>query len=146
MVAALRTVGELRVRYGDTDAMGVVYYANYLRYFEAARVEYLRLLGQDYRAIEAGGIVMAVVEAVCRYHLPARFDDLLTLGCRITNVRRSTFRFEYALARQPDGARVASGYTEHACLSRQSLRPVRMPADLARRIEVFEAPESELGG
>ena len=73
--------------------MGVVYYANYLRYFEAARVEYLRLLGQDYRAIEAGGIVMAVVEAVCRYHLPARFDDLLSLGCRVSDLRRATFRW-----------------------------------------------------
>jgi len=134
----LRTVGELRVRYGDTDAMGVVYYANYLRYFEAARVEYLRRLGQDYRAIEASGIIMVVTQTACRYHLSARFDDLLTLGCRVTGMRRSSFRFEYDLRRAADDARIATGWTEHACLARETLRPVRLPAELARAIDAFE--------
>jgi acyl-CoA thioester hydrolase len=134
----MRRVGELRVRYGDTDAMGVVYYANYLRYFEAARVEYLRELGHDYRGIEASGVVVAVTEAVCRYHAPARFDDALGLHCRIVNLRGASLRFEYEIRRQPDGALLSSGYTDHACLSKPSLRPTRVPPDLRAAIAAFE--------
>jgi acyl-CoA thioester hydrolase len=134
----MRRVGELRVRYGDTDAMGVVYYANYLRYFEAARVEYLRLLGHGYRGIEESGVVVAVTEAVCRYHAPARFDDALGLHCRITNLRGASLRFEYEIRREPDGLMLSSGYTDHACLARATLRPVRVPPDLRSAIQAFE--------
>ena len=65
----------LRVRYGDTDQMGVAYYANYLRWFEIGRAEMLRALGTSYREVEADGLSLPVVEARCRYHKPARYDD-----------------------------------------------------------------------
>jgi acyl-CoA thioester hydrolase len=138
----VRVVAELRVRYGDTDAAGLVYYANYLRYFEAARVEYLRQLGQTYREIEAGGVVMAVTQAICRYHAPARFDDLLALSCRIADLRRASFAFEYEIHRLPDGVLIASGRTEHACVDRETLRPVRMPEPLRALVAAFEAGPS----
>ncbi len=135
----MRLVAEQRVRYGDTDTMGVVYYANYLRYFEAARVEYLRELGHDYRQMEAGGIVVAVIEAVCRYHVPARFDDLIALHCGVTDMRRASFAFEYEIRRLPDRTLLSSGRTVHACLQRDTLRPVRVPEPLRLAIEAFEA-------
>jgi acyl-CoA thioester hydrolase len=135
----MRRVGELRVRYGDTDAMGVVYYANYLRYFEVARVEYLRELGHDNRANEEGGVVVAVTETTCRYHAPARFDDLLGLHCRIVNPRGAALTFEYEIRREPDGTLLSSGHTAHACLSKPALRPVRIPPELRAAIEAFEA-------
>jgi acyl-CoA thioester hydrolase len=135
----MRPVAELRVRYGDTDMMGIVYYANYLRYFEIARVEYLRLLGRDYRAIEREGIAMAVTEATCVYHLPARFDDLLTLHCRVSDLRRATLTFRYEIRRQPDADLVTRGHTVHACLDRATFRPTRIPEDIRQAVEAFEA-------
>jgi acyl-CoA thioester hydrolase len=135
----MRTVAAQRVRYGDTDSMGVVYYANYLRYFEVARVEYLRMLGQNYREIEAGGLVVAVVEATCRYHQPARFDDLLALRCGVSDLQRSRFHFDYEVRRMPDETLVASGRTLHACLDKCTLRPVRVPEELIQAIRSFEA-------
>jgi acyl-CoA thioester hydrolase len=134
----VRVVAELRVRYGDTDAMGVVYYANYLRYFEVARVEYLRLLGHDYRALEEDGFVIAVTEASCRYLAPARFDDLVTLGCRVSELKRASLAFEYELRRQPDDALLATGRTVHACLQKPQLRPTRYPEALRRSIGALE--------
>jgi acyl-CoA thioester hydrolase len=119
--------------------MGVVYYANYLAYFEAGRVEYLRAAQADYRSIEEGGAVAAVTRAECRYHAPARFDDLLAVACRVAGIRRATMRFEYEIRREPDGALIAEGYTEHACLDRQTLRPVRVPAVVRDAIARFQA-------
>ena len=118
---------EVRVRYADTDAMGVVYYANYLAYFEIGRVELLRAIASDYRAIEESGVVAAVTRADCRYRMPAKFDDLLAIHTRIATVGRATMRFEYEIRREPDGALIADGYTEHACLDRRTLRPTRVP-------------------
>ena len=144
MPAAALSLRDVRVRYGDTDQMGVVYYANYLRYFEVARVEYLRLLGHDYRSMEQDGIVVAVTEAVCRYHQPARFDDLLQLRCRIVDVRRASLAFEYEIVREPERTLLASGRTVHACLQRDSLRPTRVPEELRLAIDAFEADSAAL--
>ena len=134
----MRRVAELRVRYGDTDAMGVVYYANYLRYFEAARVEYLRLVGQDYRALETSGFVVAVTEANCSYLAPACFDDLIALGCRVSELRRASLTFEYELRREPGLVLLATGSTRHACLQKPHLRPTRYPEAMRQSIAAFE--------
>ena len=117
----------LRVRYADTDAMGVVYYANYLAFFEVGRVELLRAAQADYRSVEADGAVAAVTRADCRYRIPARFDDLLVIHTRIAGMGRATMRFEYEIRRQSDDALLAEGYTEHACLDRTTFRPIRLP-------------------
>jgi acyl-CoA thioester hydrolase len=128
----------VRVRYADTDAMGVVYYANYFAYFESGRVEYLRAAGADYREIEAGGAVAAVTRADCRYLASARFDDLLAIHTRAAAIGRATMRFEYQIRREADGLLIAEGYTEHACLNRQTLRPTRLPEHVRTAIERFQ--------
>jgi acyl-CoA thioester hydrolase len=136
---------QVRVRYADTDAMGVVYYANYLAYFEAGRVEYLRAANADYREIEADGAVAAVTRADCRYLAPARFDDLLAIHTRAAAIGRASLRFEYQIRREPDGLLLAEGYTEHACLNRQTLRPTRLPAHIRTAIERFQDAEDSAG-
>jgi acyl-CoA thioester hydrolase len=129
----------LRVRYADTDAMGVVYYANYLAYFEVGRVEFLRAAGADYRAIEDDGLIAAVTRADCRYLAPARFDDLLEIHTRTANIGRASMRFEYEIQRQSDSALLAHGFTEHALLDRSTLRPTRLPASIRQAIERFQS-------
>lgn len=133
----------VRVRYAETDAMGVVYYGNYLTYFEVARVEYLRAAGIRYRDLEEAGMVAAVTAAHVEYRLPAKFDDELRLWTRCTSVSKVRFRVEYEVRRQPDDAIVAGGYTEHALLSHGTLRPVRIPPWVKDGIERFEATHDE---
>lgn len=111
----------IRVRYAETDQMGVVYHANYLVWFEIGRVELMRSLGLDYRTMEKqDGCRIAVVEAVCRYHAPAHYDDELIVGCRVTVLRRSLLKFGYeVLRREPDGERrlLAEGHTTHVAVT-----------------------------
>src|SRR5574342_862135 len=91
---------ELRVIYGDTDQMGVVYYANYLRYFEAGRNEFIRAKGLPYRDFEARHrLALPVVEATVQYRVPARYDDLVAGETFLTAVRRASARFGYRLLR-----------------------------------------------
>jgi acyl-CoA thioester hydrolase len=135
---------KIRVRYAETDAMGVVYYANYLTYFEVARVEYLRAAGIRYRSLEDDNMVAAVVAAHVNYHAPAKFDDELSLWTRCVSMGKVRFRIEYEVQREADGALVASGHTEHALLARQTLRPVRIPDWVRAGIEQFEASRREV--
>jgi len=130
---------KIRVRYAETDAMGVVYYANYLTYFEVARVEYLRAAGIRYRDLEDAGTVAAVTSAHVNYHAPAKFDDELSLWTRCASIGKVRFRVEYEVTREEDGSLVASGHTEHALLAHQTLRPVRIPDWVKAGIEQFEA-------
>src|SRR4051812_30810741 len=119
--------------------MGVVYYANYLTYFEVARVEYLRAAGIEYRLLEEAGTVAAVTSAHVDYGLPARFDDQLSLWTRCVSVGKVRFRVEYEVWREADRALIVSGYTEHALLAHGSLRPARIPEWVRVGIERFEA-------
>jgi len=126
----MREVARVRVIYGDTDQMGIVYYANYLRWFEVARNEYLRAAGQSYRTFEASaGLFLPVVEAHVAYHRPARYDDLLSIEAELpeAGIKRASARFEYVIRKDAD--KVASGYTVHACTTREG-RPTRIPGDL----------------
>ncbi len=124
-----------RIIYGDTDNMGVVYYANYLRLFEMGRNEYMRTRGFPYRDIEARGMTLPVTEARCRYLRPARYDDLVTVETRVVRARGARVVFDYAL-RNEAGELVAEGSTEHGAIGPRG-RPVRLPADV---LEVL-APE-----
>jgi len=121
----------LRVRYGDTDKMGFAYYANYLRWFEVGRAELMRELGHSYREVEEGGIYLPVVEAHCRYHRPARYDDELAIQTGVAHLGRATVRFGYRVVRTSDGALIAEGGTEH-CFLDESGRPVRIPERLSQ--------------
>ena len=105
---------EVRVIFGDTDQMGVVYYANYLRYFEAARAAYWRGLGRSYKDLEAWGIALPVVEAHCHYRRPAHYEDVLVVDVRVSELRAASLRFAYEIRR--GGDRIADGTTRHAVL------------------------------
>jgi acyl-CoA thioester hydrolase len=115
-----------RVRYAETDQMGVVYHANYLVWMEMGRVELCRSLGVRYRDLEAEGVLLTVAEANCRYLSPARYDEEVSVT---TAVKRSTSRlleFEYAISSLETGRRLATGSTTHVFCSRE-LKPCRLP-------------------
>lgn len=104
----------LRVRYAETDQMGVVYHANHFIWFEVGRVELLRQLGFSYRDMEeSDGCFIAVVDARCRYKAPARFDDEIIVRTHIKNIRESLIHFGYELLRANDGTLLAEGETTH---------------------------------
>jgi len=125
--AGARNVGPLaedvmrvRVSYRDTDQMGLVYYANYLVYFEMARTELLRGLGRTYRECEEMGVFVPVVEAACRYHAPARYDDWIEVRARVTRWTQVALDFAYECRRGgPDGDLLATGATRHAFTNRE---------------------------
>jgi acyl-CoA thioester hydrolase len=129
---------EFRVIYGDTDQMGFAYYANYLRWFEIGRNEYLRAVGYTYRRLEAEGIVLPVVEATVRYLRTAHYDDLLRLGAWIEERGRVRVRFAYRLERAGEPEPLATGFTVHGSLDREG-RPRRLPASLLAALDRFEA-------
>jgi acyl-CoA thioester hydrolase len=128
---------ELRVIFGDTDQMGVVYYANYLRFFEAARAHFLRNRHGNYAQIEAQGLGLPVVEAHCRYRAPLRYEDLFTVTPKVSAIDRVTCRFDYVLARGE--TRIAEGWTVHACVNAKG-RPVALPAEIARLLAAPVGP------
>jgi acyl-CoA thioester hydrolase len=103
---------EIRVIFGDTDQMGVVYYANYLRYFESARADYWRQLGRSYKDLVEWGVAMPVVEASCQYKKSAFYEDLLDVVLAITEIRPASLRFSYRVMRGTDV--IATGGTRHA--------------------------------
>jgi acyl-CoA thioester hydrolase len=105
---------KLRVRYAETDQMGVVYHSNYIIWFEVGRVEMLRQLGFTYREMEEqDGTHIAVVEARCRFKAPALYDDLVVVRTRLLNVRDSLLHFGYEILRETDGTQLAEGETVH---------------------------------
>jgi acyl-CoA thioester hydrolase len=130
---------ELRVRYGDTDQMGVAYYANYLRWFEIGRAEMLRSLGRTYRSVEEGGVRLPVIEAHVRYLQPARYDEVVAIETGVLASERVSVCFGYRIRRE-NGEPIAHGWTVHCFLDRDG-RPCRPPEFLARLIEI--APRSE---
>lgn len=107
---------EVRVIFGDTDQMGVVYYANYLRYFEAARAAYWRALGKSYKDLEAWGVALPVVEAHCHYRRSAHYEDLLGVETWVSELRGASLRFSYRIVRGDGNDLVAEGMTRHAVL------------------------------
>lgn len=105
---------QVRVRYAETDQMGVVYHSNYFIWFEIGRVELMRQLGFSYRDMERGeGLFIAVVDARCRYKAPARYDDEVIVRTHLKNVRESVVHFGYELVRVSDGELLAEGETTH---------------------------------
>jgi acyl-CoA thioester hydrolase len=123
----------VRVRYAETDQMGVVYHANYLIWFEVGRVEFIRQLGMDYKSMEAEeGALIAVVEATARYKAPARYDDELLIRTSLAGVRGPIVRFRYAILRASDETVLCEGETTHIVVGRDMKRR-EMPASYAER-------------
>ncbi len=122
----------LRVRYAETDQMGVVYYGNYFTWFEVGRVELCRHLGFEYKQMEIeDDSLIVVAEASCRYKRPARFDDVLTVRTRVATPRRRTIRFSYEIFNQSTGDLIAIGETLHVICERQG-RPKSLPEKYRR--------------
>jgi acyl-CoA thioester hydrolase len=123
MAASVSTV---RVRYADTDQMGVVYYANYFVWFEVGRTDLLRRLGWTYREMEATGVFLPVIEAHCEYRRPARYDDEVEIATEGTLVSPVRMEFTYEVRVKGDPAASATGRTVHAAVGRDG-RPCRLP-------------------
>ncbi len=119
-------IHEQRVIFGDTDQMGVVYYANYLRFFEASRAAFLRSFGKSHADLDAWGVALPVVEAQCTYKLPARYEDLLHVHVTVSEVRAASLRFAYRVMRGAD--LLAEGMTRHAVIGPDG-RPRAMPPE-----------------
>ena len=118
---------EIRVRYVETDSMGFVHHSNYLTYFEMGRTEMLRAQGGDYRRMEEDGLFLVVVSAQCRYHAPARYDDVLTLRTTLARITPAKLEHHYELRR--DETLIASGQTVLACVDRSG-KVQRVPETL----------------
>ncbi len=117
----------VRVRYGETDRMGVAYHGAYLLYFEIGRTEWLRARGLAYRDVESRGLRLVVVEAHVAYHASAAYDDALTVRTRLREMRGCSMTFAYEVRR---GSQVlTTGWTRLACLD-ASLKPTRLPGDI----------------
>ena len=117
----------VRVRYAETDQMGVVYYANYLIYFEIGRVEHMRQLGVSYKEMEIqDDSFIMVAESNCRHLRPARYDDLLLIRTRVAEVRRRTIRFAYEIVNGSSGVVLATGETLHVVCDSEG-RPKALP-------------------
>jgi acyl-CoA thioester hydrolase len=123
----------VRVRYAETDQMGVVYHANYLVWFEVGRVEFIRQLGMDYKSMEKEeNALIAVVEVTARYKAPARYDDELIVRTSLAGVRGSIVRFRYAVVRAVDEVVLCEGETVHIVVGRDMKRR-EMPVNYAER-------------
>jgi acyl-CoA thioester hydrolase len=122
----LTSTSIVRVRYAETDKMGVVYYANYFVWFEVGRADWLRSLGWTYREMESEGIVLPVIEAHCEYHRPSRYDDEMEVRTQGRMLSAARVEFSYEVVRRGDEQVTASGRTVHVALD-ASGRPRRLP-------------------
>jgi acyl-CoA thioester hydrolase len=130
-----------RVIYGDTDKMGVVYYANYLRWFERGRSEFLRECGLPYGEIEARGIHFPVIETNCQYAKPARYEDLILIETRLDAISRASLVFSYRILRESEKTPLASGFTKHACINTVG-KVLRIPGDVVHLLQHAVTPET----
>jgi acyl-CoA thioester hydrolase len=133
----------LRVRYAETDQMGVAYHANHYIWFEVGRVEFIRQLGYSYKDMEREhDCFIVVVESKCRYRRPARYDDVLRIRTWVSEGTTRTIRFQYEIVNDATGESVATGETLHVVCDRLG-RPKSLP-DLYRRIfSVLAPPEMQ---
>jgi acyl-CoA thioester hydrolase len=123
------SISEVRVRYAETDQMGVAYHANYLVWCEIGRTDLIRQCGMPYSEMESRGVMLAVSEASLRFHASARYDDVVRIETSITDVKSRSVSFAYHISRVADGARLASATTSLVSLSKEG-KPVAMPADI----------------
>jgi len=123
-----------RVIYGDTDQMGIVYYANYLRWFERGRAEFLRQIGLPYGTIEAQGFHFPVTEVHCRYANSARYDDVVRIETELVELGRASLSFVYRIYREANRDPLATGSTKHACIARSG-KVTRIPNTLSEALK-----------
>jgi acyl-CoA thioester hydrolase len=117
---------ELRPRYAETDQMGVIYHANYLVWMELGRTELCKACGFNYKDMEKDGVFLAVVEANCRYHSPARYDDLIAVETVMAEANRRMVRFEYEIRNADTGKVLSRGFTRHVFCN-EKMMPASLP-------------------
>ncbi|MBL0172344.1 MAG: acyl-CoA thioesterase [Gemmatimonadaceae bacterium] len=130
----LESVSEFRVRYAETDQMGVVYHANYLIWCEIGRTDFIRALGTTYAQLERDGVLLAVSDAALRFHASARYDDPIRVYTRLTDARSRALTFSYRIVRADTDALLVSGTTGLVSLD-ASGRLVALPATMRRMLE-----------
>lgn len=136
-MSGFRFSTDVRVRFAETDAQGVAHNSNYLVWFEIARIAYLEEFAGGYPALRGTGLESFVLESHVRYRLPAHFDDRLSIHARVSELRGARFRFDYEVTRT--GEVIADGWTSHACVDANTLRPTRIPRALADAIAKAES-------
>ena len=130
MIAHRETLTRYRVIYGDTDQMGVVYYANYLRWFELGRTEWLREIGFPYTSVEQMGLRFPVTQVSCQYRRPARYDDEVIIETVLFSLGRASLVFRYKVYRGGAQDLLAEGETTHACVNERG-QITRIPSSLS---------------
>ena len=134
---------QIRVTYGDTDQMGVVYHANYLNYFEISRTEMMRSQGLTYRALEAAGVLLQVVHCELDFHHPAHYDDLLEVRSVVSQLGKASLVISSEVRRGEE--RLVTGKVKLAAVSRQQGRIIPLPPQLTDAIRQFRAPTNSGG-
>lgn len=130
----------LRVRYQETDQMGVVYHANYLVWFEIGRTHWIRSMDITYKDLEAKGLLLPVIDAHLRYRYPARYDETVVVRTRLQKMRSSGMTFEYEVVRERENDVLVTGETKHVWLDRDRWKPVRFEKkapDIAERLNAI---------
>jgi acyl-CoA thioester hydrolase len=140
MMAAYVSESRLRVRYAETDAQGIVYYANYFVWFEVGRVNYLREVGFDIRRREQDGITFVIAEARCKYHASARFDDPILIRTWISRVKTHSFEFAYAVYHEEQNELLAEGSTVQVVIDPTTFEPAPLQAELREQLLTVGAP------
>jgi acyl-CoA thioester hydrolase len=137
-VQGVKPVGEarVRVRYAETDQMGVVYHSNYLIWFEVGRVEFIRQMGLDYKRMEEEGLAIAVVDVHVRYRVPARYDDELVIETRMLASRGAVVKFGYRILRVVDGVLLCEGETMHVCVGKD-MKKICLPPKYSERFAAY---------
>lgn len=123
-----------RVRYQETDQMGIVYYGNFFTYFEMGRTEYLRNLGLPYSELEKEQIYFPVTEAHCRFRSPAHYDDILIIQTWISELKHATVEFNHKVICEGDNKLIVEGFSRLACLN-ANRKPIPMPEKLKRLLQ-----------
>lgn len=131
---SLKNVAKIRVIYADTDAMGIVYHANYIKWFEIGRGEFLRQMGIPYAVIDHMGYDLPLTEVSCQYRSPARYDQILLLETELVDLRGASIKFSYVMWDELREKVIVEGESVQVCLNKQG-RVVRFPPEIVEKIK-----------
>ncbi len=127
----------IRVRYADTDKMGIVYNGKYLEYFEVGRTELLRSTGLPYSELEKAGYQLPLIQAHVNYKKPALYDDLIDIKAVVTELYSAKVHIDYELTHNGSGELIATGFTEHMFINASNKKPVKPPAKYIKALEPY---------
>tara|TARA_Y100000310_G_C20702467_1_gene831162 strand:+ start:3894 stop:4292 length:399 start_codon:yes stop_codon:yes gene_type:complete len=131
----MKNTTEVRVYYADTDHGSVVYYANYLKWFEIGRTEVLRKLGFNYSYYEKKNIIAPVVEVKCNYNEPAKYNDLIIIKTAVEKIGNSSIKFSYKIIRKEDKKLLAEGYTINVFVDMKTKKSTSIPEELRKALK-----------